>query len=72
MTRCFRCGRKPKDIPEYHDPDLGYTPEVAARGDGTYNPETDTFACTECYVAIGCPSLPGQGWRAPAYRGELK
>ena len=24
--------------------------------EGTYNPETDTYACTDCYIAMGMPT----------------
>jgi hypothetical protein len=40
------------------------TPAEYAREDGTYNPSTNRFACTDCYIAIGMPSSP-RGWVAP-------
>lgn len=58
--RCFRCGKTPSELSEYHD-DLeeGETPDDYVREyEGTLNAETGLFACTLCYVAIGAPSNP--------------
>lgn len=68
---CFRCCRPPDKIAEYvraaADEDI--TPEhYVVREEGTYNPETRTFACTRCYIAIGQPSTR-YGWKAPE-RGQ--
>lgn len=76
---CFRCGKKPSEIEEYrdlaaveypveHDDDIGILVDsryFIESEEGTYNPDTNTFCCTFCYIAIGCPSTPN-GWRAPA------
>jgi len=73
MIQCFKCHREPSEIHEYlelaEDDDI--TPDEAAIEDGTYNPENGLFACTECYVSIGCPSSK-DGWRPEGeYNGEL-
>jgi hypothetical protein len=39
-------------------------PADVAREDGTFNPLTNAYACTLCYIAIGTPSSP-TGWRVP-------
>ena len=74
---CFRCGRTPEQIGEYvtgareHNEDLPddqVTPtEWVRRFEGTYNPESNRFCCTECYLAIGMPATDVKegGWRAP-------
>jgi hypothetical protein len=57
--KCKICGRQPHEIEEY----IEYanventTPEQAVIEDeGTYNPETGLFYCTDCYIKIGMPS----------------
>lgn len=68
--RCYRCGRRPEQIDEYvqraADPEEGFADAdaVVTQDDGTYNPRTHRFACTECYIAVGMPTAP-RGWRAP-------
>lgn len=65
--QCAKCGRTPSDIPEYRDAWKEYGASSAddmAKDDGTYNPESDSFVCTECYIGIGMPSSP-RGWKAP-------
>jgi hypothetical protein len=39
------------------------SPAAFAREDGTYNRETNHFACMSCYVKMGAPSSP-VGWKA--------
>lgn len=64
---CFRCGRRPDQIPEYVefaemerlDPD-----QFVRELEGTYNRSNGHFACTDCYVEIGMPSSR-EGWIAP-------
>lgn len=70
--RCFRCCKKASELlnsaflQDYYG-EGGHKPEEFVRKeDGTYNSETNTFACDACYIAIGCPTAPGQGWKAPA------
>lgn len=71
---CFRCGRRPEEITEYQilaseinqDGHRQITAAQAVREEeGTFNPVTGHFACTECYIKIGQPSGYGQRWRAP-------
>ena len=68
---CFRCHKIPAELEEYLDRmevDADFYADVndlVRRDEGTYNHETGTFCCTECYIAIGCPSSP-TGWKAPA------
>lgn len=56
---CAGCGRHPKDIPEYIERMMaeGFaSPDEAVRQEeGTYNPDTDRFWCTECYIRVGMP-----------------
>lgn len=64
---CFRCGKSAYETDAY-DPYMGPDDTRAMacrREEGTYNPDQNTFACDECYLAIGMPSSPS-GWRAPA------
>ena len=66
-VRCFECQRFPVELPEYVDAaeDCGMEPDEYVREEeGTFNPESGNFCCTECYVKIGMPSSPN-GWRAP-------
>lgn len=57
--RCVRCMRLPQEIPEYVTlADVeGYQDAAAAVEfeEGTYNPATEGFYCTECYIAVGQP-----------------
>lgn len=43
--------------------------EWVVDNEGTYNPETNRFCCTDCYIHIGCPANdlndPRGGWKAP-------
>lgn len=69
---CFRCGRKASEIEEYQELAKAEGHADFARlireEEGTYNPKTNTFACTPCYIAIGMPAnpYPRPGWVAPA------
>lgn len=71
---CFRCKQRPEQIMEYviaakewtWDAGHEVTPtHYVVHEEGTYNPETGHFACTECYIAIGQPTAPPPGWKAP-------
>jgi len=65
---CFRCKRMADAISEYVEAVRGSTmtpAEYVRREEGTYNPENGHFACTECYIAIGQPTAPWPGWKAP-------
>ncbi len=64
---CAYCGKTPSELDEYTDPEIidGLTPdEYVRQEEGTYNRESNRFACTICYVKIGMPSSP-RGWKAP-------
>lgn len=67
---CAFCGKRPVELEEYVEAarDEGITPDEYVREEeGTFNSATGTFACTECYVALGCPSRPHPySWKAPA------
>lgn len=69
MSTCFRCGREPEQIGEYRSGarGTGLTPtEWMQEEEGTYNPETDHFACTRCYLEVGMPVRgDGRRWVAP-------
>lgn len=66
---CFRCGKPASSFPEYDDADGVYTRvEYVHNEEGTWNPNTNRFACDACYIAIGQPvGEPGNayGWKAP-------
>ncbi len=64
---CFKCGKKASEITEYIDAcEKWQTPGQYVRSEeGTYNPRTNHFCCTRCYIDIGMPSRPGGGWKAP-------
>lgn len=65
---CFRCGKPASSFSEY---EIGAESEGLANAwqyvlqeEGTYNDDTNRFACDACYIALGMPAAPG-GWRAP-------
>jgi len=66
---CAYCGLTASAIEEYREcaEDAAMTPaEFVRTEEGTYNPDTNHFACTSCYIEIGMPSRPyPQTWRAP-------
>lgn len=56
--RCSICREQPSEISEYiyAAEEEGITPEeYVVQQEGTYNPEYNTFYCTECYCNIGMP-----------------
>ena len=56
--QCKICGKTPRQLDEYIDTAdaEGVTPEELVReSEGTYNPGTDLFYCTDCYIKIGMP-----------------
>jgi hypothetical protein len=56
--KCRECGKTPAELQEYVDMAEieGYeSAEEAAKTDGTYNPSTGLFYCTECYINVGMP-----------------
>lgn len=58
---CFKCGKRPEDLEEYVDAfeangDYYESPnDYVIQEEGTFNKATNTFCCTDCYVAIGMP-----------------
>lgn len=58
---CKICHNEPKDIEEYVFQPIIYpqyydSPEDYVRKEeGTFNPKTELFYCTDCYVKIGMP-----------------
>jgi hypothetical protein len=59
------CNRHPDEIPEYIERSTYSHPDEYVRlNEGTYNRENGHFACTECYIRLGCPSS-SYGWKAP-------
>lgn len=63
---CFICKKRPDEILEYVEAaaEEGITPdEYVSSEEGTYNPESQQFACTACYIKIGMPSRPYPGGR---------
>jgi hypothetical protein len=63
---CAGCGRTPIEIGEYKHNGEGLTAdEFVRQEEGTYNPDTNHFACTECYIRMGMPTAAGRGWKAP-------
>ena len=63
---CFRCGVSAEESPEYdvyREAGISRS-DVVRQEEGTYNPDTNTFACDRCYAAIGWPTHP-RGWKAP-------
>ena len=74
-AKCFKCGKEPHEIQEYIDgaadvnsvthEDPPHTPlDYMLLEEGTYNSKTEHFACTKCYIEIGCPR-GRDGWVAP-------
>ena len=64
---CAGCNKHPDQIEEYVEmaADCGMTPDAYVRAEeGTYNPSSGRFLCTECYVNQGMPSSPA-GWVVP-------
>lgn len=65
---CTNCNRTPEQIDEYviAAEENEMTPnEYVWAEEGTLNPTNSHFTCTACYIAIGMPSAPGQGWKTP-------
>lgn len=57
--KCAECGKRPDEIREYINEAAinDMTPEEFVKEEeGTYNPETDRFYCTHCYMKLGMPT----------------
>lgn len=69
VQRCFVCGKTAEELEEYVEcaaENEMTVAEYVAEEEGTYNPESGNFACSDCYIAIGMPSLPAPyQWKAP-------
>lgn len=65
--RCFRCGKTPQEAgyQPYADDEGISADEYVYRHEGTLNTSNGHFACDECYIAIGQPTAPYPGWKAP-------
>jgi len=58
MIKCRGCGKQPHEIAEYRYAAIGenVTPEdYVKQEEGTYDPRTDQFLCTDCDVKAGTP-----------------
>ncbi|MCO7125084.1 hypothetical protein NIE88_04760 [Sporolactobacillus shoreicorticis] len=61
VTRCAGCGKRPVQMSEYVDrtlaePDRYKSPrDVVELDEGTYDPNTKLFLCTDCYIKAGTP-----------------
>jgi hypothetical protein len=56
--KCKGCGKKPTEIQEYIDEAKMNNMTVSQyilEEEGTYNPRTHLFYCTECYIKAGMP-----------------
>ena len=58
--RCKGCGKTPEELMEYKmmAEEEGYASaeEAVRKEEGTFNPATGLFWCTDCYVKAGMPS----------------
>ena len=64
---CAYCGKRPEQLGEYLDAsaETGLSPDDYVREEeGTYDPATDRFCCTDCYISLGMPTRRGEGWKA--------
>lgn len=58
VIHCEMCGQLPEDLMEYVvcAEDFNLSPdEYVIQNEGTYNPHTGTFLCTDCYIKAGMP-----------------
>lgn len=64
---CFKCHKKASEIDEYveaaGEEDMSPA-QYVIHNEGTYNRETNSCCCTDCYIKIGMPSSD-VGWKAP-------
>jgi hypothetical protein len=67
---CARCRKTPDELDEYivAAADYKITPDLYVKGfEGTYNRKNGLFLCTPCYLMVGAPSAPGEGWKPGGY-----
>lgn len=59
MMQCIGCQKKPSEISEYVFTAklLGYSSaeEFVKEEEGTYDPVSEAFYCTDCYIKAGMP-----------------
>lgn len=58
ICKCKICQKEPHQIDEYNNlaEEIGCTAEQAVISEeGTYNPKSKLFYCTNCYIKIGMP-----------------
>lgn len=61
---CRGCKKSPNELEEYvemaKEEGSGISPTLwMQENEGTYEADSMTFLCTECYVARGCPVYRG-------------
>lgn len=65
--KCTGCGKRPHELTEYYElavsEGLAGPEEAVIREEGTYDPVTGNFCCTDCYIRIGMPTSR-KGWKA--------
>lgn len=58
VVKCKECNKKPIEIQEYIDmakeEEMGIE-EYVIENEGTYNPDTKLFLCTDCYIKLEMP-----------------
>ena len=55
---CARCNRRPNEIPEYVEAarmEQETPDEFVSLEEGTFNPLTGRFWCSDCYIKLGQP-----------------
>lgn len=65
--KCVGCHKTPGELLEYSELAIAEGYDTAEQAmiaeEGTYNPVTGAFACTDCYVRMGQPTSD-KGWKA--------
>ncbi len=74
--KCFGCGRIPDEIFEYREmADFNdcTSEQIVVDEEGTFDPETKYFTCTDCYFDFGLPTRHELLINyAKRFKGELK
>ena len=68
IARCTGCDTPAHELEEYIVAAREFKMDVhdyIRKEEGTYNEKNGHILCTLCYVLAGCPSAPGEGWKAP-------
>ncbi len=74
IIRCCDCGKEPHEIQEYIDGAEEYETTAVQHvlaDEGTFNPMTLRFCCTDCYIKRGMPVRQNGGWKAPFGKFDL-